>query len=1117
MTRSALFLALMTGLVVCILSIFVPAPARSADHCDALATDPAVSGSSDEIALIQLGLRTKLQDKSGLLQDGRLGAYTRQALVRLCLQVPLPTETDAVIGTLDLAKNYGTIATGDVNWVEKATSEALKSWLSASSQTGANLVALRLAGPPELTLETLQNTQAQGAACQGFSTDDLSEPALAGIDALIAAGPNTWSDPTVLCTALASKTDTSNTDAVETALESYASIEVDLPGALSQVLAPDFSAWMLEEQATRVPRLAGTDAAVIALIAEYRAADRPAAPRDYSGLFKKLPASCAAPKSTNVLEYSAFSESDLDSLVQPVDVAGALSGLAEKTFSSADALMAAITEALAGQVTQCTLDQISLAVFSSEDLGLRYALDPDATANLALSDEFAESTDAVTPLIGLSAQTRGALLSGVRLAILKDAQTAVEAEVALAADTLAAASEELASPLDTRPQDVPEFPELPVSTPIGVTEATDSAVTATIKDKDFQRALLDANYAPAPNAEVLKGDVRRILAPIAAEKVDTIVTGAMSQIQKVVDRSWQLTPDLNGAILSAPAVSAAQSLDLTPETADALKSLVGVEYPNERLLASAITAVTPAPPDAVADQARLVGIRRVDDPTAPRSSTNLALPDCGCTTSRRDNAEVYAFYPFWLLPKVALPGDASTPTSDGNTQDAESTDAEPPDPLHQVDFGLVSRIAFYGLEFAYGNPDAAAEDKIIRLENQARWIESRRDFVNAAHLHRAKVDLAITLTGWDQWSSSEIESVADKIVDLSAPFERMTGTDFRTFVTEFPNVFDAPRPDGVTLIFRGYTGVDGAGDSVLKLRALVSRVAAKLQARDQTVNLGLDLELAGIAASQGLMSDLRSVLVDASQLPTPSAQGGSEVASTTASASDSLPPVDKILVFLERPTTNTKKLMRARMERGDFLGAERTEVLRRILPVVPPGGHRHVVQASRDVDASSATTDEFSQFYDDVVYFQDNFAGIGFWPAPDPTSPDMPQMQAIMDNLLMLPGIPAALSPFAEDITGACTWICPNRAYLGSAAGLLSVLTALVIWRSFYSGRADTLAFRLGTVWMGTGAVAAILAALTLCDPAAMIAPVALTLLTLGLVSVIGFNAYQRARNGPKP
>ncbi len=1120
MTRPVPVFAHLIALVIWVFCALVASTARSAEHCNTLLTDPGVTGSPKEIALIQLGTRTKLQDKSGLLQDGRIGAYTRQALVRLCGQVPLPAETDPVHGTLDLAIDYGTIATGDPDWVSKATSPALKTRLTAPSQNGVNAVAVRLAGPPQLTLDTLQNTLAQGTACQSFTSDDLSEPALAGLDALIAAGPDSWSDPKALCTALATKSDSADNKGFENTLTSYAAIEVALPGALSQLLAPDFSAWLVEEQDTRVPRLAGSDAAVIALIAEYRAADRPAAPRDYSGLFASLPTSCAEPKSTNVLEYSAFDQSDLDNLVQPVDVAGALSGLAGKTFDSSDALMAAITTALAGQVSQCTLDQIGLAVFSSEDLGLRYSLDPEGTANLALVDGFSESADVVTPLIGLTAQTRGALLSGVRIAILKDAQISINAEVALAAETLAAASEELASTLDTRPQDVPEFPELPVATPIGVTEATDSAVTATVTDPDFRKALLDAQYAPAPNTEVLKGDVRRILAPIAANKVDTIVSGAMSQVQKVVDRNWQLTSDLNQAILSAPAVSVAQSLDLTAEDADALKSLVGVEYPNERLLASAIAAVSPAPPDAVAAQARLAGLRNAPDPTAPRYATDLALPDCKCTAARRENAEVYAFYPFWLLPKLALPGDDPAQDADETSESAEDgTDekADTPEPLHQVDFGLVSRIAFYGLEFAYGNPEAAADERIIRLDHQARWIEARRDFVNAAHLHRAKADLAITLTGWDQWSSTEIETVADKIVDLSAPFSRVKDGGFRGFIAAFPTIFDAPRPDGVTLIFRGYTGVDGQGESALKLRTMVARVAAKLKDRGQSVNLGLDLELTGIASDSGLMSDLRSILVDASQLPTPNAAGGTTATSASRSSSDTPPPVDKILVFMERPTTNTKKLMRARMERGDYKGVERTEVLRRILPVVPPGGHRDVLQNSRAVDASTATTEEFSQFYDDIVYFQDNFAGIGFWPAPDPVNPDMPQMQAIMDNLLILPGIPSVLAPFEQDIARACTWICPNRAYLGTAAALLALLTGLIIWRSFYSGLADAIAFRLGAVWIGTGAVAAILAALTLCDPAAVIAPVAFVALILGLLLLLGFTGYQRARNGPKP
>ena len=1114
-------LTLLAALLVILWTGALPARAQdtppAAPDCDALLTAQIGSAARNDAARLQLGLRTMLGDESGLLRDGIIGSHTREALKSLCEMVPLPAGTDPVAGTVALALDYGSTAGADKDWITQARSAGTGSRLTAAATSGINITALRLAGPPPLVAATLAGADA-GSGCTGFDPTSLTDAAGAGYEALTAGGPDGWSDPTTLCNALVPAPGSKDTAAAATAaLTAYGTIETALPGAVGQLLSPGFSAWLKAEQKSRLPRLAGSDDAVIALLAEYRGT----VPRDYSGLYATLPASCGDPVSRNVLEYSAFAQSDLDNLLKPVDVGKVLAGLDGKAFDSAEALMAAIREALAGQVTQCTLDQIAQAVFSPEDLGLRYELNAEETANLSLVKSFADSADAVKPLVGLTAPTRGALLLGVSDAIRKDATTAVEAEVALAADTLAAAAEELASAFDTRPGDVPEFPELPVTTLIGVTEATDSTVKATVLDEAFQKALLAASYAPAPNVEVLKGDVRRILAPIAAQKVEDRVTTAMVQIREVVERTWQLTTDLNGAILAAPAVGAAQSADLTEETAAALKTLVGVEYPNERLFSAAIDAVDPAPPDAIKAEARLAGFRRVENPAVPRDASALALPDCGCAARRRENGEIYAFFPFWLLPEAeaqtetggasgdpAAGGDGASDGSDGEDAAAAA--------LQQVDFGLISRIAFYGLEFAYGNPDAEPENRVIRLASQARWTEARRDFVDAAHRHRARADLAITLTGWADWSTAEIDDVVTKIVDLAAPFGRLKERDFAGLRAAFPTIFDKPQPDGVTLVFRGYSGVDGKDQSVLKLRTLVSQVAAALDDRGQTVNLALDLELAEVPASDGLMSDLRAILINEGELPTP-ANPGDGPADSTSRASLSPPPVENILVFLDRPTTDTKKLLRARMERGDYKGAERTEVLRRILPVVPPGGHRYVLQETRSSDASSAQTEEFSQFYDDVVYFQDNFAGIGFWPALDPTSDDMKVMGPTLANLMTLPGIPALLSPFAESIGDACTVICPNRAYLGSLAGLLAVVTALIIWRSFYSGLADKIAFGMGTAWIGTGAVAALLAALTLCDPAAMIAPVALSVLLLGMVLLIGFYAYQRARNGPKP
>jgi hypothetical protein len=74
-------------------------------------------------------------------------------------------------------------------------------------------------------------------------------------------------------------------------------------------------------------------------------------------------------------------------------------------------------------------------------------------------------------------------------------------------------------------------------------------------------------------------------------------------------------------------------------------------------------------------------------------------------------------------------------------------------------------------------------------------------------------------------------------------------------------------------------------------------------------------------------------------------------------------------VILEEPTTDAKKLLRTIVEMH-FHGEDRKDMLRKIIPVIRTG--RYIVE----------DPGRLHQFQDDVIYFEDNFDGIGLWPLP---------------------------------------------------------------------------------------------------------------------------------------
>ena len=203
-------------------------------------------------------------------------------------------------------------------------------------------------------------------------------------------------------------------------------------------------------------------------------------------------------------------------------------------------------------------------------------------------------------------------------------------------------------------------------------------------------------------------------------------------------------------------------------------------------------------------------------------------------------------------------------------------------------------------------------------------------------------------------------------------------------------------------------------------------------------------------------------------------------------------------------------------------------MLRALIPVVPPGANAPLEPHQSDglVELATSATNSYGQFRDDIVYFQDNFDGIGFWPAPvagatlPDGSPDLAaDLVAARYYAWVPPLVPRAYEALVRDgVDGACALICPNRLLFYLAGAATGGLAAAVAVLSLYSGRSRTVAHRLFLVPALLMLLLAILVATAACDTDSrswsVLALLGLMMLTSG--SVV-FHWYERRVDGPMP
>jgi len=1030
-----------------------------AQSCEDLPGAAALPGNGAGFLSVQQTLAASLGIETPLLSDGRRGPVSDAALIRLCTEFPGSENGDAVSDGLALLDELSALRAFVPDW--RARLLAPDTVARILGEDGARVV-LALAGPPAIKGAALMGASAISAE-QCAAMPDLNAGADAGLEALEVAGFLPLGPGDRLQRYCRATPILGSSDALVAALVRHDEIEARFPGAVSVLGSPVFAQWLSADAERRLPRLMGTPATIERLLRDFQVA-APARPAGMTVAQSSLEI-CRA--DTDALQYWSFGAQEFSRLSMANDVRVALESL-EGPMPGPEALIAALAEALGADMSPCLRARISDIVNGAQSPARLYWLDEAGVQQLGLEGDLADRQGVIEGLIGRSASSRAALLNGVQGALERATRLALEADITQAVALIADAAEIMPVFFDRPAPGLPEPEVLPQSQTLIVTALTRETAQAALRNDALLRAFFEADFAPRQNRTLLEADLRQVFAPAAEVEIEQIVARDMARIENLVRVRWAITPDLIEAVFALP--------ELTPfgaTQAELAQSRLGLEYPTANLMRQAFAVLHPALPEALQEAALAVSTKTIEDPNQRRMSDGIAAVGCGCVMRREEHALVYGFYPFWLLPPEPAPG---------------AQDEAPPPAYNRVNFELVERIAFYGLQWAAGQ-----EAGVLELRYNQQWLRHRRDFVTSAQQHRAKADLSIRLTGWEDWDESQIEAVVAGTDRMMQPFDRydaFTVIEARRFL---PTLFERPQPDGLTLIIDGYQGGQDHPQAE-RLVALVSRIAQPLALRGQTVNLGLELKLDRLANAEGLFGDL-APLVERNR--------------------DRRSTVDQMLIFLEQPVAQMARVIRQKLDGGTYRADVRTDILRRIVPVVAPAGDRFV--GKNDLTDMQDLQSPSTQFLDKLIYFQDNFAGIGFWPVPLADDPgDVALSWIVFDNWDAW-NLPVELAVVEERFDAVCAFVCPNRFYLSATAGAIAVSVGLLIIWSFYSGTGERIAYRWHAVAIGNLSVFSLLVLLSACDQGAILARIFLLLLSLVLVLALLFNTYQFARNGPKP
>jgi hypothetical protein len=305
---------------------------------------------------------------------------------------------------------------------------------------------------------------------------------------------------------------------------------------------------------------------------------------------------------------------------------------------------------------------------------------------------------------------------------------------------------------------------------------------------------------------------------------------------------------------------------------------------------------------------------------------------CGCVLDELVG-EVYGFYPFWLA---------------GKTQ--------------KIDFSTLSRIAYYGPTFDDTGVLRQANDGRDFVAAAENGDLTQNDFVNVAQRHQTAVDWVIQRNDWRSWSKMDKSRKEQVLERLTASIVKLMSIKMHSWTATISNHlpfgerFVPTNGDGVTLFFDGYPDDEV---SVGVFNKFVDTLRTRL--RQARAGDAINVMMRHTALGNGVYdyANLYSLIATAE------ANRNNDLLAKVERDHNVRP---RLLVLLEDETTDSKKQLRLRIE-GALHGEQRAKLLRQVVPVI------------------TFDNDNWQQLQDDIIYFKDNFGGVGFWPIPMTTAP----------------------------------------------------------------------------------------------------------------------------------
>ncbi|VAW88722.1 hypothetical protein MNBD_GAMMA17-1785, partial [hydrothermal vent metagenome] len=521
-----------------------------------------------------------------------------------------------------------------------------------------------------------------------------------------------------------------------------------------------------------------------------------------------------------------------------------------------------------------------------------------------------------------------------------------------------------------------------------------------VKKLDQQIALIAAventinDSAPPdePDPDVKKEQVVKKDAVIKKElvvKAENAVTRKTEAVTAEQPSSWyQLSENALASVKKE--YEKKPSTLLEAESLDNLAQVIDVPYLNESAFLDAIFAKARISADKYPILTKeLVSVAEMTSPSQLKDIV-FGDDDCGCAQEFSDT--VYGFYPYWLSAEIEqkiVDGKDNKQTAGTATSTEEKPVENPPVAQPTINYNVINRIAYYALTVDHNG----------EIQNPLHWNSDGQlgNFIHKAHRHKTAVDLVIYSDQWMNWSDAD-QTRAVTSIDRQLKLEVEYKQEGAMAYVPFLNSATAS-PDGVTLYFGNYA--DSAIDARKSIVRFVKQLHIQLakQNRSLKINVLLDVETSELETSGDLFVNLKDLLVKKDD--------------------DSLVYVDSLIVFINEPTTDTKKKLRSKIE-NEFSGKERMQVLRKVIPVITPIGHEKDPKGS------------YKQFKDDLIYFNNNFAGIGLWPVPliSGDDSDADAIATAIDTQFSIKSGNGMLNAISEKYPILCKYACPNRKIL---------------------------------------------------------------------------------------